>query len=128
MVERRIPLLISIEGRTPWRDVYALLSEVPDLTCVLCDIGVWGVDRYTWPLLDKYPNVYIETSQLSIEAGGLEAGVAKFGADRFLFGSGFPLRYPEAAAMQLIHSEVSDSDKQNIASKNLERLISEVKL
>lgn len=128
MAERRVPLLLSIEQNTPWATVYQLLRENPELTVVLCDIGVWGVDRFTWPLLESYPNVHIETSHLSIEAGGIEATVARFGAGRLLFGTGYPLRYAEAPALQLLHADISDGDRTRIASGNLDRLVSEVAL
>ena len=125
---RKIPLLLSLERGIQWQDIYNLLKDFPRLTCILCDIGIWGVDRYTWPLLESYPNLYLETSLLSLEAGGIEAVVKKFGAERLLFGSGFPERYFEASILQLLHSEISESDKEKIASQNLERLIEEVML
>jgi uncharacterized protein len=125
---RRIPLLLSPEKGATWEQIYGLLSEYPDLTCILYDTGVWGVDRYTWPLLERYANVFLETSMLCLEACGLEATVHRFGAKRLLFGSGFPERYPEAAVMALMHADISPEDKSGIASANLERLISGVRL
>lgn len=125
MAERRIPLLLSLEKGIAWPAVYHLLDQCPKLTCVLCDIGIWGVDRYTWPLLDHYPNVYVETSLLALEDGGVEATVAHAGAGRLLFGSAFPERYPESAILQLLHAEISEADKQQVASGNLERLLTE---
>ncbi len=127
--ERRIPLLLSLEKQCiSWKDLYQFLQDFPNLTCILCDIGIWSVDRYTWPLLASYPNLFVETSLLSLQEGGLESSVNKFGAERFLFGTDFPQRYPEAARLQLLHAGVSDTDKKLIASGNLERLLAEVKL
>lgn len=125
---RRIPLFLSAEQGITWPSVYDLLEELPALTCVLCDIGIAGVDRETWPLLDAYPNVYVETSMLSLGEGGVEAMVREFGSERLLFGTGFPARYAEAAALQLLHADISESDRANIAGANLRRLISEVTL
>ncbi len=126
--DRRIPLLLSIEPGIGWPPVYALLKDYPKLTCILCDIGIWGQDRNTWPLLEGYPNVHIETSMLSIEASGIEAAVRRFGSERLVFGSGFPLRYLEAPMLDLVRSEIPDEDKRKIASGNLKRLIAEVEL
>jgi len=125
---RRIPLLLSLENGITWPMVYQLLEAYPTLTCVLCDIGIWGVDRYTWPLLENYPNVCLETSLVALEDGGMEATVAQYGAERLLFGSAFPARYPESAILQLRHAEISDEDRHKIASTNLERLIAQVAL
>jgi uncharacterized protein len=126
--ERRVPLLLSLENGVTWPLVYQLLEAYPSLTCVLCDIGIWGVDRYTWPLLESFPNVYLETSLVALEDGGMEATVARYGAERLLFGSGFPVRYHESAILQLLHADISDEDKQKIASTNLERVLGQVAL
>ncbi len=126
LAARRIPLMLQIEGNIPWPTVYDLLEEVPNLTCVLCDIGIAGVDRQMWPLLERYPNVYVDSSLLSLGEGAMEAMVGEFSSRRILFGTGFPARYAEAAALQLLHADISDSDKANIAGANLRRLISEV--
>ena len=130
--ERRIPLVLSMlnhsEGGITRASVYQLLEDFPDLTCILCDLGVWNVSRYTWPLMESFPNLHLETSMISLGAGELESTVEHFGADRLVFGSGFPARYPQGAVLQLLHSGLSDADKGKIASLNLERLISRVQL
>jgi hypothetical protein len=128
IVARRIPLLLSLEKGIAWPAVYQLLEQFPQLTCVLCDIGIWGVDRYTWPLLEAYPNVYVETSLLALEDGGVEATARRYGASRLLFGTNFPERYPESAILQLLHADLPDADKQLIACANLTRLISQINL
>jgi len=128
VAERRIPVLLSLERGITWPAVYALLQDYPNLTCVLCDIGTWGQDRHTWPLLDVYNNVYVETSYLGLEAGGIATTVSRFGADRLLFGTGFPLRYPEASMLPLLHAHISEEDKCKIAWQNLHRLIQEARL
>ena len=120
---RRIPLLLSLEKGVSWLVAYQLLEQYPQLTCVLCDIGIWGVDRYTWPLLENYPNVYLDTSLVALEDGGMEATVARYGAERLLFGTDFPERYPESSILQLIHAEISDDDKRKIGAGNFKRLI-----
>jgi hypothetical protein len=124
--ERRIPILLSPERGAPWPAIVSLLEQFPTLTCILCDIGEWSMDRQTWPLLEAYPNVCLETSLLSFQAGGVEATVQRFGGNRLIFGSGFPVRSPEASMLQLTHAEISDRDKVSIACGNLESLIARV--
>ena len=121
--ERKIALLVSLDRGVTWQMINGLMNDYPKLTCVICDIGIWGMDRQTWPLLDTYPNVCIETSLLSLQAGGVEETVKRFGAERLLFGTGFPMRYPEAAMLQLTHADIPDSDKSKIASGNLDALV-----
>ncbi|MCX6992995.1 MAG: amidohydrolase family protein [Kiritimatiellaeota bacterium] len=124
VTERRIPLLISLEkAGGGWSAIYELLAEFPNLTCVLCDIGDWNSDRYTWPLLETYPNVFLETNLLTREDGGIEETVARYGAGHLLFGSNFPERYLEAAALAILQADIPAADKKKIASANLESLI-----
>jgi predicted TIM-barrel fold metal-dependent hydrolase len=129
VVERRIPVLVSlIHPGMSWGHVYRLLADFPELTCVLCDTGVWGQDRYFRPLMERYPQVYVETSLLSLGDGVVEALVRDYGASRLVFGSGFPDREPEAAILQLMHAEMLESDRAAIASGNLTRLFREERL
>ncbi|NLF22722.1 MAG: hypothetical protein GX590_06115, partial [Lentisphaerae bacterium] len=100
----------------------------PTLTAVVCDVGIWGADRKVWPLLENYPRLYVETSLVSLEAGGLEAGVRRFGAWRFLYGSKFPHRYFEARMLDLEQADLPSDDKDAIAANNLESLLKEVML
>jgi uncharacterized protein len=127
-VDRNIPLMLSLQSGVDWPTIYQLLEEFPKLTCILCDFDAWSQHRYFWPLLETFPNVCAETSMVSLQAGGLEATVRAYGAERLVFGTGFPNRYAEAPAMDLLHADISDADKLAIASGNMERLISEVKL
>lgn len=123
LATRRIPVLLSLDHGVNWRHVYDLLRDYPALTCVLCDIGTWSMDRYTYPLLQAYPNVYTETSMLAMEDGGVEAMVERFGAHRLVFGTGFPKRYAEAAMLQLTHADIQEHEKHAIAADNMLRLI-----
>ena len=127
LVDRRIPLLLSLRRGVEWRDIYALLAEFPDLVCVICDHGCWGMDRMFRPLLERYPNVYVDTAQYLLD-GGLESLVADYGAQRVLFGSGFPESYVGGMMMALQHARLPDEAKAAIAGGNLERILEEAQL
>jgi predicted TIM-barrel fold metal-dependent hydrolase len=124
----RLPVFLSLEQGCSYDLVYNLLADYPRLTCVLCDIGTWSMDRFTYPLLERYPNVHLETGMLSITDGGVEAAVARFGARRLVFGTGFPKRYAEAAMLQLTHAVIPPADREAIAAGNLSRLLKEASL
>lgn len=128
VAERRIPVMLSIEHGMPFEAIGAILEDYPALTAIVCDVGIWGADRKVWPLLEQYPNVRVETSLVSLEAGGLEAGVRRFGAARFLYGSNYPFRYFEAPMLDLEQADIPAQDKDAIASKNLIKLLGEVAL
>lgn len=122
-IERRVPFFIAIGEHMDWTGVEKTLRFWPRLTCILADIGVWGQTRKLWPLLEHYPNVHVETSMLSIGAENLSATVQRFGAGRLIFGSGMPARYPRAALLDLLHADIDEADKQQIARNNFCRLL-----
>jgi len=127
MVVRRIPLFVSVRRGMEWRDLYALLAEFPDLVCVICDHGCWGMDRLFRPLLERYAHVYVDTAQYLLD-GGLEALVADYGSRRLLFGSGFPESYFGGMMLALRHARIPDEAKAAIAGDNLERILEEESL
>lgn len=123
---RRIPLFLSLlRSGMDWACVDGFLAEFPDLLCVLCDVGIWGVDRFLRPLLARFPGVRAETSLLALHDGVLDRLVQDFGARRFLFGSGFPDRLPASAMLPLIHADMSGEDRRRIAGGNLSGMIGE---
>jgi hypothetical protein len=126
MVVHRVPFFISVERGANWDIVYNILSEFPDLVCVVCDHGCWGEDRRFRPLVERYPHVYIDTANYLLD-GGIEAFVADYGPERLLFGSGFPATHFGGMIMALKHARISEEAKTAIAGKNLERILSEVR-
>ena len=118
---RKVPVLLnSFAGK--WNELYAFLKEFPDLTCIVHGGDKWGNDRYLRPLLEAYPGVHVELSGYWVPEG--IADLAKiYGAERLLYGGGFP-RYNHGAAMlQLKHSGLSDREIALIAGKNLENML-----
>jgi predicted TIM-barrel fold metal-dependent hydrolase len=127
MVERRIPLIVSMKRGVTWPEVYALLAEVPDLTLLIVDHGSWGCDRFFRPLFENYERVHVDTTLYFLD-GGIEDVVRTYGPGRLLFGSGLPERSPGGTMMYLRHCEIDDEQKAAIAGGNLRRLLEEVKL
>ncbi len=126
MVDHRIPLFLSVARGSDWNVIYTLLSEFPELVCVICDHGCWGEDRRFRPLIERYPHVYIDTARYLLD-GGIEAFSADYGAQRMLFGSGFPEAHFGGMMMALKHAQISDREREDIAGRNLERILSEVR-
>jgi uncharacterized protein len=122
LVERRVPLFLSLRRGIDWPAIYSLLAEFPRLVCVICDHGPWGADRLFRPLVERYPDVYIELSQYMLD-GGIEALVTDYGPERVLFGSGYPESYMGGMMLALKHSRISSDAKQAIAGGNLERIL-----
>ena len=125
MVAHRIPLFLSVARGADWNIAYALLAEYPDLVCVICDHGCWGEDRRFRPLIERYPHVYVDTSQYLLD-GGIEAFVRDYGSERLLYGSGFPASHFGGMMLAIQHARISAEAKAAIASNNLDRILAEV--
>ena len=124
---RRVPLLVSVTRGVDWPDVYRLMEAFPSLVCLVCDHGCWGQDRLFRPLLEAYPNVYVDTANYLLD-GGIEALVADCGARRLVFGTGFPDHYHGGMMLALKHARISDEDRAAIAGANLARILREADL
>jgi predicted TIM-barrel fold metal-dependent hydrolase len=127
MVERRIPLLAHAPGGVSWENCYDLMADFPELVFVLLDTGVWGMDRYFRPLVEGYPNVRVDLTTYWQDAG-IESFVERYGADRMLFGTGFPVWDHGGMMLTLKHAEITEEQKTAIAGGNLDRMLGEVAL
>jgi predicted TIM-barrel fold metal-dependent hydrolase len=102
-----------------------LAADFPGLTLVI--VGA-NYTQFTalFRLFDRRPNVRVETS-LFQGLGKIRFVCERWGAERLLFGTGLPFTSPGAARATLMYEEISDDDKQKIASANLEALVKEGK-
>jgi len=118
---RRIPLFI----RASLDRIAALLRSFPELIVVTASQGSNPLDRYAWPLIERYPNLHFETSGYLVD-GGIEEFCRRYSAARLLFGSGFPDNASGAAMLTVAQAEIAEADKRAIAWDNLSRLLAEV--
>ncbi len=125
LCERHIPLFLS--PYEEWKYIFAVLNEFPKLTVIIANYGLWGSDRYFYPLVAGYENVYIDTSDYQV-LGGFQAFVDKFGADRLLFGSNYPMDNIGGPLVTLLGSGISQDDIEKIAHSNIESLMGRVEL
>lgn len=105
-------------------NIKQLLSSFPNLIIVATNQGLHNIDRFLRPLIEKFPNFYIETS-CYIGGGVLESFCRRYGASRLLFGTAFPENCKGGSVLQLLRADISDYQKEAIAHKNIERLLKE---
>jgi len=121
--ERRIPLFL----KAGLDRVAEFMRAFPDATVITDTQGANPLDRYAWPLLDAYPNLYFETAGY-LTAGAIEACCQRFGASRLVFSSGFPDYASGAALLTLAGAEISQEQRDAIAAGNLTRLLAQAQL
>lgn len=117
-MERRIPLFI----KASLEKIGNLLRSFPDLVVITGTQGSNPLDRYAWPLLERYANLHFETAGYLVDSI-IEAFCQRYGADRLLFSSGFPDHASGAALFMLAHADIPEAERQAIAGDNLSRLL-----
>ena len=107
--------------------IYDIMKDFPDLTAIISDGDCWPNGRKLYPLLSSYRNLYLDLSYV-MDAGGVEDMVGRFGAQKLLFGTGFPARYTGSMLGVVRSADISEEDRELIFGKNLERILEEAKL
>ena len=125
LAERRVPTLID-SAEVSWGAVEAVAKAHPRLPLILLSVG-YRAARTAYPVLDATENVLIEIN-LYQGCGLLREGVERFGARRFLFGTGLPRFEPGCAVASVLYAAVSAQDRRQVAGANLERLLREADL
>lgn len=128
--DARVPVFVDFDlGRrdeADWRGLYDMADAFPELPLIIIRPGGRS-DRGLYPLLARSQNTYIETGGYWVHHG-IERISATFGADRMLFGSGFPYWTLAGAAYHVATSGISDREKTLVAGGNLQRLLEQVRL
>lgn len=120
--ERKIPVLLdAFAGK--WDDLYRFVAEFPKNILIYIETyGKWGTDRNIRPLLEHYENFYFETAGYWVPEG-IRDLVEQYGANRILYGSGFPGYNQGSSMLQLKHSTMDAASLAQVAGKNLESLL-----
>lgn len=118
--EHRIPLMIGMD-QISYEEISNIASIYNNIPLILTNTG-YRADRYLYPLLESFGNIYVETSSYKVHFG-IEALCKKFGAERLIFGSGLPLYSAGSAVTMITHLLLPDEDKIKIAGGNLRRLL-----
>jgi len=118
--ESDIPLLLG--ECTDFQEVYDLCRRHPNLDVILSGIFIDGGLRNIYPLLGELKNLHIEISGCAAE-GFIEEICQKFGSERILFGTNYPILSSAAAISMLEMAEISQEDREKIGHENAERIL-----
>lgn len=121
----KIPIFINTSHGTSLDELADIMKDYPELTVVLTYSNCWPSDRLLRPFIAEYSNIYLDMSYWFID-GGIEDFVKEYGSGRLLYGSGFPYSYFGSNMLMIRHAELSEKDKEAIASGNMERIVREV--
>jgi predicted TIM-barrel fold metal-dependent hydrolase len=109
-------------------DLRILLSENKKLPVILeTSLKQCMFDRFYFPLMEEFENFYLEISGMLL-MDQIEHYVEKFGSDRLIFGSNFPNTNLEVNTSRIESADIDESSKENIAGKNILRLLEKISL
>ena len=120
LAEKHIPVYLSPDNG--WENVFTVMKEFPTLTAIVTNYGLWGSDGYVYPLVRAYPNLYFDTSDFQ-EIVGIEAFVRRFGSEKLLFGTNYPMDNMGGPLATVLGAHISEADKEQIFHGNIERLM-----
>jgi Amidohydrolase len=106
-----------------WDRLVALMENFPRLVVVLLDTG-YRTDRYLFPLLDRFPNLYFDSATY-LAHRQFETFVEQRGPDRVLFGTRLPLYTPASSLGVLASARIPDEARLAVAGGNLRRLLAD---
>lgn len=135
---RMFPVYEEIQGNTPivfhmgdLRYAYSqpaklrhVLELFPHLQAVAAHFGGYQMKEIARQELSD-TNCYFDTSSslMFMEPGVAEEYIRHYGAERFLYGSDFPMWSPEREVQRFLELDLSDDEKEQIAWKTAATLL-----
>ena len=101
-----------------------VLDIYKDLTVIGAHMGGWSIwDEASKQLADK-PNLYVDCSSsfyyLSLDTA--KEIIKRYGTDKVLFGTDYPMWSPKAELDTFFSLELSDEDNRRVLSENAKRV------
>jgi len=120
--EAHVPLMLDIEI-VWWETVQKICENYPGLPVIATNVS-YRHNRFSYPLFERYGNVYVETSRY-FGAGNIEDVVSRYGSRHILFGTNMP-QYTGTAVVPLItYADIPREDKEAIAGETFRSLLKE---
>jgi predicted TIM-barrel fold metal-dependent hydrolase len=128
LLEGRLPVIFHTgDYRYPYSHPARLarvLDRFPRLTAVAAHFGGWSLfDLALEHLRDRFCYLDVSSSIPFLGALRAEELIRIYGADRFLFGSDYPMWDPGCCLRELMDFKLSDGEKELILWKNALRLL-----
>ena len=103
-----------------------VLKAFPKLTVIGAHFGGWSIWDDASRVLCEYPNLFVDCSSTFPFAGNdLALGerlIHRYGADRVMFGSDFPMWSPEEELKTFFKLNLTDEERKLILAENAKRI------
>ncbi len=102
-----------------------ILEEFPDLTVIGAHFGGWSLWEEAAEKLYKYENFFVDTcsSAYMLSDTTMKSIINKYGTDKVIFGTDYPIWKQEDEIKRIISLGFSDDDLEKIFSKNVEKVL-----
>lgn len=102
-----------------------ILDTFTDLTVIGAHFGGYSVWEEATEELCSYKNLYVDTSSslFALKKGDAENLIEKYGEDRVLFGTDYPMWNPKEEVEKFLKLDLSEDVKRKILWDNAEKLL-----
>lgn len=122
-VARDLGFVVSIHP-SEHNDMDALCAAFPTLPVIVAHPGEYQNYMRNLERIEKYPNAYLDICGTGLFRNRmLWYGVNRVGAERFLFGTDYPVCNPGMQVAGVEYERLTDSDRELIFSGNFKRLL-----
>lgn len=121
-----VPIFLDANTEIESKDTYDLCSAYPNVNFIFSRLS-YRENRFIAPIMEQCPNFHIGTGIFAVN-DGLELFCKHFGADRLVFDTCLPTGSATAAVSLVNFAEISQEEKERIASGNIQQLLDGVKL
>jgi len=130
LVRQVVKLNMVLDVHTELEEMEYIIRQFPQATIVFPHFGDSHEFEHIFKRIDlvaKNPNCYLDTSGYGHDrVGMLEYAVKTIGADRVLFGSDFSINCPATVLARVQNSFLTEEQKRQILSENLQALLKKV--
>ena len=110
-------------------EMFDLAARFPNVNFLLAHSGwSWRQVRMHVDIAKNFPNCFLEITFTSVTNGSIEYMVKELGSERVLYGSDAPMRDPFPQFGWVVYADISEEDKRNILGRNMQKILSDVKL
>lgn len=118
-------MVLSYHTMLEWQEqMDAMIAQNPKVTFVAAHPGQKADFMLHLDRLKKYENAYLDLSGTGLfRYGMVREGIRQVGAEKFLFGTDYPITNPGMYVEAVRCEHISEADRELIFHKNAERLL-----
>ena len=115
-------MVLSIHPTTP-EDMEGLFAALPDMKIVAAHLSAYGLYDWSVEMMQKYENLYYDTSAYGTDPVMIRNTVNKIGKDRILFGTDYPGYDPTPFIDAILGAGLDEDAVACIFYNNAQRLL-----